>query len=49
LLRPDRYVFATAQTTDEMKHWNLSLALTQTHPQSPDTHTKPTTLQESTA
>jgi hypothetical protein len=49
LLRPDRYVFATAQTTDEMKHWNLSLTLTQTHPQSPDTHTKPITLQESTA
>jgi 3-(3-hydroxy-phenyl)propionate hydroxylase len=49
LLRPDRYVFATAQTTDEMTHWDLSLALTQTHPQIPDTHTQPTSLQESTA
>ena len=49
LLRPDRYVFATAKTTDEMDHWDLSGALTHTHPQSPDTHTKPTTLQESTA
>ena len=49
LLRPDRYVFATAKTTDDMNHWDLSLALTHPNPQSPDTHTKPTTLQESTA
>ena len=49
LLRPDRYVFATAKTANEMDHWDLSLALAHTHPQSPDTHTKPTTLQESTA
>jgi 3-(3-hydroxy-phenyl)propionate hydroxylase len=29
LLRPDRYVFATAQSAQEMVHWDLSLALTQ--------------------
>jgi 3-(3-hydroxy-phenyl)propionate hydroxylase len=49
LLRPDRYVFATANTVEAMADWDLSLALTQTHPQIPDTHTKPTSLQESTA
>ena len=49
LLRPDLYVFATAKTANEMVHWDLSLALTQNHPQSPDTHSKPTTLQESIA
>jgi hypothetical protein len=49
LLRPDRYVFATANSVEAMTNWDLPLALTQTHPQSPDTHTKPITLQESTA
>jgi 3-(3-hydroxy-phenyl)propionate hydroxylase len=49
LLRPDRYVFATANTVEAMADWDLSLAMTQTHPQIPLTHTKPTSLQESTA
>jgi 3-(3-hydroxy-phenyl)propionate hydroxylase len=49
LLRPDRYVFATACSVEAMTDWDLSRALTQTQPQNPATHTSPPNLQESTA
>jgi hypothetical protein len=49
LLRPDRYVFATANTEEAMADWDLSRALTHPHPQSGAKHTSPSNLQESTA
>jgi hypothetical protein len=45
LLRPDRYVFATAQSTQEMVHWDLSLALTQ-HSTAPHHPTPSPTVEE---
>jgi hypothetical protein len=45
LLRPDRYVFATAQSAQEMVHWDLSLALTQ-HSTAPHHPTPSPTVEE---
>jgi hypothetical protein len=45
LLRPDRYVFATAQSTQAMAHWDLSLALTQ-HSTAPHHPSPSPTVQE---
>lgn len=49
LLRPDRYVYATAKTSGELSDWDLTLAFTHPDPQSSASDRSISKLQESNA